>query len=198
MTVSKRLRYEIFRRDNFACRYCGQRAPDAVLVVDHVIAVALGGDDMPENLVASCVSCNEGKASVPTNAELVADVATDAIRWAQAMEKVATSDRAKRQAMAIDIDYLREYLLATFGKTFHYPDDWRQSFEQFLIAGLSHEDVEYAMQVAAQKWGIKRMTHDEVWRYFCGVVWTMISRRQQQTRELLALEDQMEVADGTD
>ena len=31
MAVSKRLRFEILRRDNHACRYCGQMAPDVKL-----------------------------------------------------------------------------------------------------------------------------------------------------------------------
>lgn len=29
MAVSKRTRYEVLRRDNHACRYCGARAPEA-------------------------------------------------------------------------------------------------------------------------------------------------------------------------
>lgn len=33
MAVSKRLRYEILRRDDHACRYCGDRAPDVKLTV---------------------------------------------------------------------------------------------------------------------------------------------------------------------
>ncbi|MGW6578921.1 HNH endonuclease [Streptomyces globisporus] len=63
MAVSKRLRYEILRRDKHACRYCGATAPDVPLRVDHVIPVALGGSDAPENLVAACEPCNSGKTS---------------------------------------------------------------------------------------------------------------------------------------
>jgi 5-methylcytosine-specific restriction endonuclease McrA len=54
MAVSKRLRYEILRRDNYACRYCGATAPDVKLNVDHVIPQSLGGSDKPDNLVTSC------------------------------------------------------------------------------------------------------------------------------------------------
>ena len=39
MAVSKRTRYEVLRRDNHACRYCGASAPDAKLTVDHVLPV---------------------------------------------------------------------------------------------------------------------------------------------------------------
>lgn len=51
MAVSKRLRYEILRRDNYACRYCGASAPDVPLRVDHVTPVALGGTDTADNLI---------------------------------------------------------------------------------------------------------------------------------------------------
>jgi hypothetical protein len=64
MAVSKRLRYEILRRDNHTCRYCGASAPDVPLRVDHVTPVALGGSDKPDNLVASCEACNSGKSSM--------------------------------------------------------------------------------------------------------------------------------------
>ena len=41
MAVSKRLRYEILRRDNHTCRYCGESAPDVKLTIDHVVPVSL-------------------------------------------------------------------------------------------------------------------------------------------------------------
>ena len=58
MAITKRTRYEVLKRDNHACRYCGAVAPDVKLQVDHVIPVALGGTDNPDNLVAACVACN--------------------------------------------------------------------------------------------------------------------------------------------
>ncbi|WP_078628685.1 HNH endonuclease [Streptomyces sp. NRRL F-2664] len=54
MPVSNRLRFEVLRRDRYTCRYCGGSAPDVVLRVDHVVPVALGGTDTPDNLVAAC------------------------------------------------------------------------------------------------------------------------------------------------
>lgn len=77
MAVSKRLRYEILRRDNHTCRYCGASAPDVPLRVDHVTPVALGGSDKPENLVTSCEPCNSGKSS--TIVGTVAPVSTEAV-----------------------------------------------------------------------------------------------------------------------
>ena len=63
MAVTKRVRFEVLRRDNHTCRYCGASAPDTTLTVDHVTPVALGGSHDPSNLVAACKDCNAGKAS---------------------------------------------------------------------------------------------------------------------------------------
>lgn len=67
--LSKRIRFEVFKRDKFACQYCGRKAPDVVLQADHIVAVANGGTDTLLNLVTSCDSCNSGKSSVPLNDE---------------------------------------------------------------------------------------------------------------------------------
>ena len=45
MALSKRLRYEILRRDNHTCRYCGASAPDVTLTVDHVVPCLLYTSD---------------------------------------------------------------------------------------------------------------------------------------------------------
>lgn len=58
------LRWQILERDNFTCQYCGQRAPDAKLEVDHKIPVSEGGKDEPDNLVTSCYACNRGKSAL--------------------------------------------------------------------------------------------------------------------------------------
>ena len=34
--ISKRVRFEVFKRDNFKCQYCGSEAPRVVLHVDHI------------------------------------------------------------------------------------------------------------------------------------------------------------------
>lgn len=63
--LSKRTRFEVLKRDAFTCQYCGAKAPDTVLHVDHIDPVANGGSDALINLVTSCVPCNGGKGAVP-------------------------------------------------------------------------------------------------------------------------------------
>lgn len=59
--ISKKLRFEVFKRDSFRCQYCGKSAPEVVLEVDHIKPVKEGGTNDLMNLVTSCRECNQGK-----------------------------------------------------------------------------------------------------------------------------------------
>ncbi len=67
--VPPALRYKVLERDRFTCRYCGRRAPEVVLEIDHGISWAEGGETNVDNLVTACRDCNRGKsaASVDSN-----------------------------------------------------------------------------------------------------------------------------------
>lgn len=58
---SKKERFEILQRDRFTCQYCGMRAPDVILHIDHVVPLAKGGSNEFDNLKVACQSCNSGK-----------------------------------------------------------------------------------------------------------------------------------------
>jgi hypothetical protein len=59
--ITKKIRFEVFKRDRFTCQYCGESAPKVVLNVDHIIPVAKGGGSDILNLITSCFPCNSGK-----------------------------------------------------------------------------------------------------------------------------------------
>jgi hypothetical protein len=63
--VSKKLRFEVFKRDSFRCQYCGKSAPEVVLEIDHVTPVVDGGKSDILNLITSCNPCNAGKGKRP-------------------------------------------------------------------------------------------------------------------------------------
>lgn len=63
--ISKRTRFEVFKRDGFKCQYCGHAAPSVALAVDHVQAVSTGGKNNRDNLITACVDCNSGKSNKP-------------------------------------------------------------------------------------------------------------------------------------
>ncbi len=61
--IGPKIRFEVFKRDNFKCQYCGNSAPDVILHVDHIIPVAEKGSNDLTNLITSCKQCNLGKGA---------------------------------------------------------------------------------------------------------------------------------------
>jgi hypothetical protein len=61
-SISKKTRFEVFKRDSFKCQYCGQSSPDVILEVDHIDPVSKGGLDEMVNYITACRSCNAGKS----------------------------------------------------------------------------------------------------------------------------------------
>lgn len=60
---NKITRFDILARDNFTCQYCGRKAPDVELQVDHIYPVSRGGYDDEKNCVTACITCNSSKTN---------------------------------------------------------------------------------------------------------------------------------------
>jgi hypothetical protein len=64
--INDRLRFIVFRRDNFKCK-CGRSPatdPQIILHADHIKAWANGGETVLENLQTLCSKCNIGKSDL--------------------------------------------------------------------------------------------------------------------------------------
>jgi len=61
-----KLRFEVFKRDNFTCQYCGRNVKDDKIKIntDHIIPRSKRGKDTFNNLTTSCSECNAGKDDV--------------------------------------------------------------------------------------------------------------------------------------
>lgn len=185
MAVPRRLRFEILRRDSYTCRYCGAKAPDVALHVDHVIPVALGGGDTPNNLVTACEDCNMGKGSTTADLPEVEDVDATAALVDRAQR--LASERRRMQLTDLEqflrefAAYYEEHALAEPG--FDGPwaaiSDWENSVERFLAEGLEPDDLFHFARV------VGRSPAKKPWRYFCGCCWNEISRRQEDARRLI-------------
>lgn len=57
--ITKKLRFEVFKRDAFTCQYCGRMVPDVILEVDHINPVANGGDNDIMNLIKGKIKSDE-------------------------------------------------------------------------------------------------------------------------------------------
>lgn len=189
MAVTKRVRYEVLRRDNHACRYCGGAAPDVVLTVDHVIPVALGGSDDPSNLVAACRDCNSGKTSTSPDGPLVAEVSAAALTWTEAMQQAAaerTAVYAHDKRVAADFRAAWEQWKWTDYKGKQHavtlPIDFDVSIKNFLAAGLTFTDFEELIKVAMA-------SKADTWKYFCGCAWRRIRQAQDRAAEIVTEEE---------
>ncbi len=56
----KKLRLMILNRDGWSCQYCGE-VERSEMTIDHIIPIARGGTDEPENLISACKRCNYSK-----------------------------------------------------------------------------------------------------------------------------------------
>jgi 5-methylcytosine-specific restriction endonuclease McrA len=55
-------RRNIFKRDHYACQYCGVQPGSEELTIDHVVPRAQGGESRWDNCVLACLACNKRKA----------------------------------------------------------------------------------------------------------------------------------------
>lgn len=188
MAVSKRLRYEILRRDNHACRYCGAAAPDVKLNVDHVIPTSLGGSDKPDNLVTGCEPCNSGKSSMPADAALVSGVADSALHWAAAIKQASEELRVQTEPKRV---YRSHFEAAWNGwtrevgwKTQHVdlPDSWKGSLDAFYETGLPQEVWPDIIEKAMTNPTVRV---DNTFRYACGIAWRMVRELQDRAKQIV-------------
>lgn len=167
--LSKRTRFEVFKRDGFACQYCGRTPPSVLLEIDHVVPVAEGGTDVVHNLVTACFDCNRGKAAVPLSEipeslKEAAERAEERRAQIKAMDRLARAER-RRENKAID--EIEAVLLDD--PDLVYKDSFRRSIRHF-IKSLPLSEVYSAAEIAAAKFpeGGRRD------KYFCGVCWKKI------------------------
>jgi HNH endonuclease len=65
-TITRKLRFEILKRDGYRCQICGAAATDnsnVRLQVDHKRAQSNNGTNHPDNLWTLCADCNIGKGN---------------------------------------------------------------------------------------------------------------------------------------
>lgn len=189
MAVRRALRFQILRRDNHACRYCGAKAPEAKLTVDHVIPEALGGTDDPSNLVTACDTCNGGKSATPPDAAHVAGVSDDQIRWAAAVKAAAESMLAKHDER-LDDQKMFERVWLTWGRgtgdgrtTMPLGPDWRSTVDRFRAAGLPLVVIVEAIPIAMTRNNVR---DENRFNYLCGVLWNKVTELHQAASEIVA------------
>jgi hypothetical protein len=169
MSVSKRMRFEILRRDGFRCYYCGTRGNETTngLTVDHVTPSALGGTDLPENLVAACGDCNGGKSATLLDSATVREASTSI---AEAAEKVQLSAQAAA-VIAVRLEAYSEQVSEAWRRVAPsyapMPHDADGDINRWFTAQVPVSIVERGFSIA---WSRQRMAKTVRFRYAAGVI----------------------------
>lgn len=165
MSLSKRTRFEVLKRDGFRCKYCGASSLSTILHVDHVIPRAEGGTDDPANLVSSCAPCNLGKSDVQldesrlphTSAEDIREHADQVREYLEAV-KVLERERASFAQTLVDLFEERSGLVCPEDLAARLP----RIAEEHGFEAMSNA----AGAVGEQRWQLS--TNLSVTRYFYG------------------------------
>ena len=171
--LSPKTRFDVFKRDGFACQYCGAHPPGAVLHVDHVLAVAQGGGNEITNLVTACSACNGGKGArllseVPESVAEISAEAAEREEQVRGYQKIldAKERRQKREATKVWKVFGEEFGLAKA----HAPT--LRSIKMFNER-LGFHDTLDAMEYAISR---KVGGYGATFKYFCGVCWGRIKK----------------------
>jgi|SRR6185312_4589499 len=178
MAISKRLRFEILRRDNHTCQYCGEIAPSVTLHVDHVKPKALGGTDGPENLVAACKDCNAGKASTILASEHAQEIASRNVEWELHAQELSAKLRGtlERDQLYVE-DFEREWAenAQASGCPAVWPAGYQSSIYKWAGLGYPMECLELAIGSA---YSARRVADEDRFTYLAGIVWKQIREAQ--------------------
>jgi hypothetical protein len=112
-SLSQRQRFETFKRDSFTCQYCGSKAPDVVLNVDHIIPVAKGGSNKATNLITSCFQCNSGKSDklLSDNTVVLKQLKQAKINQERAEQIKMISEWVQGQSSSVEVDECRNLII---------------------------------------------------------------------------------------
>lgn len=62
-----RIRFNVLKKFNFTCHYCGRKSPNVILEIDHLYPKSKGGLNRESNYVVACKDCNRGKGDIILN-----------------------------------------------------------------------------------------------------------------------------------
>lgn len=183
--ITQALRYQVMRRDQFTCQYCGAQSPNAALQIDHVVPAALGGSNDPENLVTACTQCNAGKGKSQADEATVAAVSERNLRWADALAEAAHIVRSGSGDYDGELDEFRDawqrWRVNGTNETVPLPSGYRKSVVTWLSRGLDIDDLVELIPVAMEK----RLPNSDRFRYYAGCAWRRVEQIEQIAEQIM-------------
>jgi len=182
MAISKSLRFEIFKRDKFACQYCGRQTPQVVLEIDHIIPVSEGGTDNPNNLITACLDCNRGKGAVPIGIDRLKKTRKEEMalirekhKQIEAYEKFLLE---QKEAEAEVLQELNKHWASLCDNKYELNESGLESLRNFL-KNLVPLEIKEAMSIAANNIPTNKI--ESRFKYFCGICHNMIREKSGDT-----------------
>lgn len=175
--LSKRVRFNVFKRDGFRCQYCGRTPPIVVLEIDHIHPIAKGGNNDSEiNLITACYDCNRGKgaellSTVPQSVQERVEALAEREAQIRAYNRLL---RAKKRREDDEINQVEAVFKQQWG-AYYLSHDSRESVRNF-IAQLGIEAVIWSMHTAC--WRIREPR--DAWKYFCGICWKKVREVEER------------------
>jgi len=174
MGITKKDRFEVFKRDGFKCQYCGATPPNAILEVDHINPKSKGGDDDINNLITACFDCNRGKSNrdldvIPHSlADNMAEIEEKELQLKE-YNKVLGKKKARITRTINKIDEI----YTSYFESWCLSDKFKNGTLRTFIKLLPEIEIADAMHIACS-----RINDDnKSIKYFCGICWNKINSR---------------------
>lgn len=164
--MNKKLRFEVFKRDRFICKYCGKKPGETILEVDHIIPRSKGGTDEIENLLTSCFDCNRGKGKRMLN-ELTAEMQKNAELLKEKKEQLEAFYKYQKDIGKIidkPVSILSEYWSELTNDEYSLSAKGKISLKYFLKT-FSIQEIKEAMDISTKIDDIESR-----FKYFCGIM----------------------------
>ncbi len=175
MALGKKIRFEVFKRDNFTCGYCGNTPPKVVLEVDHIKPIAKKGTDDINNLITSCFDCNRGKRDVELTSitpQLKATLEALKEREEQLAEYYKYAKKIEKRTQN-DIEEIDRYFHSLYNPDKVFTDSFRQATLKTFLKSLDKYEIMWAIDKAKSK---QPDETEKAISYFCGICWNLIRK----------------------
>lgn len=175
-SLSKKIRFDVFKRDDFTCAYCGGKPPGSVLEIDHIEPVSKGGENDIDNLITACFDCNRGKSdrlltSIPQTINEKAELQREKEEQLKEFKKLKAA--VKRRATK-DINKIEE-VFETYYPDRCFTEEFKNSIRINFLPKLDVDQLCDHMHKAC----LKCDSPSKVIKYFCGINWGVIKGRYQ-------------------
>lgn len=177
MPISKKIRFELFKRDSFRCQYCGKTPPEVTLEIDHIQPSSKNGSDDINNLITSCFDCNRGKKdivleripnTIAINLEVLKEKEIQLREYNRFIQKIERRIQADCEEVAqIFSDHYKDRILI---------DKFKNTTLRIFLGRLPKGDVIQAMNIGCQYMSRKHgpKSWNDAINYFCGICWKKI------------------------